>query len=93
MCVFRRYQIPSTRCIARLTHAMPTQQHSPIRIGLPPVRTSLTILVFRPIAAIAMTIKNLDSALNGEKAAAGMPAAVQTVVTTDASTKNRMKPF
>ena len=59
------YQIPNTCCIARLTTVIPIQQAIPIRIGLPPVFTSFTILVFRPIAAIAITIKNLDSSFSG----------------------------
>ena len=56
----------------RLTTAMPTQQQRPMRMGLPPVRTSLTRLVLKPIAAIAMTMKNLESSLMGAVTAAGM---------------------
>ena len=56
MCVFRRYQIPSTRCIAAdARDADPAAQPHQDRLAARP--TSLTILVFRPIAAIAMTIK------------------------------------
>ena len=71
----------------RLTHAMATQQQRPMRIGLPPVRTSLTMLVLKPIAAIAMTMRNLESSLMGAVTAAG---SAKTVVTTLASTKNTM---
>ena len=70
---------------------MATQQQKPIRIGFPPVRTSFTILVFRPIAAIAMIMKNLESSLKGEKTEASTPRETDTVVITEASTKKRMK--
>lgn len=65
------HQIPSARCIRRLTPAMPIQQQSPNTIGLPPVLTNVTIFVFRPMAAIAMMIKNLLSSLSGPVTAAG----------------------
>ena len=73
-----------------LTHAIATQQQNPMKIGLPPVLTSFTILVFMPIAAIAITIKNLDSVLSGVNTPAGTPTVVHTVVMMDASTKYRI---
>ena len=82
------YQTPITCCIPRLTAVIPAQQQKPVKIGFPPVLMSLTMLVFRPIAAIAMTIKNLLSVLSGSVTAAGR---ANTVVTTEASTKNRTK--
>ena len=54
----RPYQIPRRCCMPKLTAAMPTQQQAPMKMGLPPVRTSLTMFVLKPIAAMAMTIKN-----------------------------------
>ena len=48
--------------MARLTTAMQNQQISPSRIGLPPVLISLTKLVLRPIAAMAIAIINLPMA-------------------------------
>ena len=39
--------------------AMATQQQKPMKMGLPPVFTSFTMSVFRPMAAMAMTMKNL----------------------------------
>ena len=63
--------MPSKCCISRLTPAIPIQQQSPIKIGFPPVFTSLMMLVFRPIAAIAMTIKNLLISFKGFVTAAG----------------------
>ena len=53
------YQIPRRRCISRLVQAIPAQQHRPVKSGLPPVFTSLIISVLRPMAAIAIIIKNL----------------------------------
>lgn len=55
------YHKPSTRCSVRLTIVMAIQQTNPSAIGLPPVLTSFTTSVFIPIAAIAITIKNLLS--------------------------------
>ena len=65
------YQIPRMCCIIRLTKAMPIQQQNPVRIGFIPVLTSLTIFVFRPIADIAMMIRNLLSSFNGAVTPAG----------------------
>ena len=70
---------------------MQTQQHRPTKMGFVPLLTSLMILVLRPMAAIAMTIKNLLSVLKGVNTLPGTPAAVQTVVITEASTKKRIK--
>ena len=57
-------------------------------MGFPPVLTNLTISVLRPIAAIAMMMKNLLSSFKGLVIVAGR---LKTVVTTDARTKKRMK--
>ena len=46
-------------------HAMPIQQQKPNAMGLPPFLTSSTISVLKPIAAMAITIKNFDSSLMG----------------------------
>ena len=59
------YQIPRICCMNRLTPEMPSQQQSPIKIGLPPVFTNFTRLVLRPIAAIAIMIRNLLNSLIG----------------------------
>lgn len=85
------YQIPMTFCMPRLTAAMDTQQHRPMKMGLPPVRTSFTMSVFRPMAAIAIMMKNLLSSLNGENTLPGTPRAVEMVVISEASTKKSMK--
>ena len=49
----------------------PIQQQNPVRIGFIPVLTSLIIFVFRPIADIAMMIRNLLSSFNGAVTPAG----------------------
>ena len=46
-------------------HAMPIQQQKPSAMGLPPFLTSSTISVLKPIAAMAITIKNFESSLMG----------------------------
>lgn len=81
----------NTCCIPRLTAAMAIQQHKPIKMGLPPVRTSLTMFVFSPMAPIAMMMKNLESSLKGWNTEDGTPTEVATVVIMDANTKNKMK--
>ena len=55
------------------------------------VVTSLTIFVFRPTAAIAITIKNLLSHLSGAKTSATTPMLVANVVISEASTKYSIK--
>ena len=66
---------------------MPTQQQKPRPSGLPPVLMSLTMFVFRPMALIARTMRNLLSVLSGEKTDAGTPSAVAAVVMTEARMK------
>lgn len=66
----------------RLTQVMPIQQHRPMKIDLAPVFTSLTTSVLKPIAAIAITMKNFDSVLIGAVTATG---SANTVVMTLAS--------
>lgn len=75
----------------KLTRVIPTQQDNPIKIGFPPVLTRFTIFVFKPIAAMAIIIKNLDKSFNGVKTSIGTPKAVAIVVISDAPTKKRMK--
>ena len=76
---------------AQLTAVMAAQQHKPIRMGLPPVLTSLIRSVLSPMAAMAMMMKNLDSSLKGAKAAASTPARDAPVVIREASMKNSRK--
>ena len=87
-----------TCCIPRLVREIPIQQQRPMKIGFPPDLTSFTISVLRPIAAIAITIKNLLTCFISEKnpriTVAAVPAMIpaeimywNTVVMTDAPTK------
>lgn len=48
---------------------------------------SFTISVFSPIAAMARTIKNLESSLIGAKNSAEIPADIASVVMMDAPIK------
>ena len=44
----------------RLAQVMPAQQQAPMKMGLPPDFTSLTMSVLRPMAAMARMMKNLE---------------------------------
>ena len=70
---------------------MDIQQHIPIKIGFPPVLISFIILVFKPIAAIAIIIKNFDNCLKKANIEMSTPAETVTVVIIDAKTKNNIK--
>ena len=52
---------------------MPAQQQAPSRRGFPPVSISLTMLLPRPMEAIAMMMKNLLSSFSGAKKEAEIP--------------------
>ena len=86
--MINNYKIPNNACIERQTAVIETQQQNPMKIGLAPLLISLTILVFNPMAAIAMIIKNLLNSFNG---AVTVPGRLNTVVMTDANTKNKIK--
>ncbi len=81
------HQIPRICCIPKLVSVIPTQQHKPRRSGLPPDLISCGTLLFKPMAAIAMMIKNLDSSFNGVNTLASIPTWIQSVVTMDAAIK------
>ena len=70
---------------------MQIQQHRPMKIGFPPDFTSFTISVLKPMAIIAMTIKNLDNVFKGLKTLLSIPLMVHRVVMMEARTKKRMK--
>ena len=67
---------------------MATQQQAPRAMGLPPLFTSLTMSVLRPMALMAMTMRNLESILSGAVMVAG---SAKTVVTTLARIKRPTK--
>ena len=62
----------------------------PMRRGLAPDFTSFTRSVFSPMAAMAMTMKNLLRVFSGANTAASAPAATAMVVMRLATRKNRM---
>ena len=70
---------------------IPIQQLKPKRMGLVPDFTSLTISVFKPMAVIAMMMKNLLRFFMGAKVSAVTPKLMQIVVNTEAKTKYRIK--
>lgn len=82
------YQIPKMCCNNRLTKVMAIQQLAPRINGFPPVFTSFTISLFRPIASIAITIKNLLISFNGTNMLGSAPKIVAIVVMMDAIMKN-----
>lgn len=92
------YQTPMACCIKIETREMAAQQQNPINIGLPPFFTNFTISEFRPIAAIAMIIKNLEQLFKKPNAASAAPMTaafsakntLTSVVTADARIKYRM---
>lgn len=83
--------MPIMCCMSRLTPVMLTQQKKPITRGLPPVFISLTMLVLRPMALMAMTMKNLLNVLKGAKNSGESPITVDIVVITDATMNHNMK--
>ena len=74
----------------RLTMVIPVQQQKPRIIGFPPVFISFTIFVFRPIAAIANTMKNLLSSFIGEKTEELTPKDKAIVVIIEARIKYKI---
>lgn len=81
------YHIPSTCCIRRLVPVMPIQQQKPRNKGLPPVLINLIIFVFKPIALMARTMKNLLKVFNGVNTSADTPKCKAVVVITEARIK------
>ena len=59
-------------------------------MGLPPVLTSFTMLVFKPMAAIAITMKNLLMVFKGSKISAETPKFINTVVIIDANKNHKI---
>ena len=77
---FKFYQIFIICCIIRLTIVIPHQHDAPTAMGFPPVLISCIILLFNPIAAIAIIIKNFDNSLSGWNTSALIPICTQMVV-------------
>ena len=66
---------------------IPIQQIAPSKMGLPPVFISLIILLFRPMALIAIIIRNLLNSFTGLKNALSTPRLTAIVVIIEAIIK------
>ena len=73
-------------CMLRLVRMMAIQQRAPRRMDFPLDLIMAIRLVLRPIALMAMMMRNLESCLRGEKAIANTKE-VRTVVSREARMK------
>ena len=74
-------------CIPRLVRMMTIQQRAPRRMDLPLDLIIAMRLVLRPIALMAMMMRNLDSCLRGAKKLLLTPKEVRRVVSREARIK------
>ena len=74
-------------CIPRLVRMMAIQQMAPRIMDFPLDLTIATRLVLRPIALMAMIMRNLESCLRGVKKLLDIPREVRRVVRRDARIK------
>ena len=79
--------MPIRICIPRLVRMMAIQQMAPRRMDFPLDLTIATRFVLRPIALMAMTIRNLESSLRGVKKLLDTPREVSSVVRREARIK------
>ena len=79
--------MPIRVCIPRLVRMMAIQQRAPRRMDLPLDLIMATRFVLRPIALMAMMIKNLESCLRGVKKLLDTPREVRRVVKREARIK------
>lgn len=87
MATFLYYKVPINACMPRLVRMMAIQQRAPRTIDLPLDLTMAIRLVLRPIALMAMIIKNLESCLRGVKKLLDTPREVRRVVKREARIK------
>ena len=73
--------------MARLVRMIAIQQRAPRRMDLPLDLTMAIRLVLRPMALIAMIMRNLDSCLRGIKILLDTPREVRRVVKREAKIK------
>ena len=81
------YKVPINACMPRLVKMMAIQQSAPRRIDLPLDLIMATRFVLRPIALIAMIMRNLESCLRGVKKLLDTPREVRRVVKREARMK------
>ena len=74
-------------CIPRLVRIMAIQQRAPRRMDFPLDLIIAMRLVLRPIALMAMMMRNLESCLRGEKKLLLTPKDVRRVVIREARIK------
>ena len=74
-------------CMARLVRMIAIQQRAPRRMDFPLDLIIAMRLVLRPIALIAMMMKNMESCLRGEKKLVLTPKDVRRVVSREARIK------
>ncbi len=74
-------------CIPRLVRMMAIQQRAPRRMDFPLDLIIAMRLVLRPIALIAMMMRNLDNCLRGAKRLLLTPKEVRIVVSREARIK------
>ena len=74
-------------CIPRLVRMIAIQQRAPRRMDFPLNLIIAMRLVLRPIALIAMMMRNLESCLRGEKKLLLTPKDVRRVVIREARIK------
>ena len=79
--------MPIRVCIPRLVMMMAIQQSAPRRMDLPLDLTNPMRLVLRPIALMAMIMRNLESCLRGVKKLLDTPSEVSRVVRREARIK------
>ena len=79
--------MPIRICIPRLVRMMAIQQMAPRRMDFPLDLTIATRLVLRPMALMAMTMRNLESSLRGVKKLLDTPREVSSVVRREARIK------
>ena len=79
--------MPIRVCIPRLVRMMAIQQMAPRRMDFPLDLIIATRFVLRPIALMAMTIRNLESCLRGVKKLLDTPREVSSVVRREARIK------
>ena len=70
---------------------IPTQQEAPRRSGFPPDFINFITLLFRPMAAMAIMMKNLDSSFSGANTSALIPILIHAVVIIAAMMKYKNK--
>ena len=81
------YKVPINACMPRLVRMMAIQQSAPRRMDLPLDLTMAIRLVLRPMALIAMIMRNLESCLRGVKKLLDTPKEVRRVVKREARIK------